>query len=591
MINGRSNRERGQALPLFALFLVVLLGISALAIDVSRKYSALRTYRSIADAASLAGAQDLQVPGSRLVTDTDRIQARQHAMTSVMTQLGITGALPAACANGDPTNPLPGDADVTDACALPGTEFHVSIKAGVYVGQTSAIVCVSCDPARSVQVGLRNASFPLSFTRVFGQQTWNVGVTSVAGLVWSKSYAIVTLRPPEKTGSTYDVKDIRLEGTGTTVTVSKGDVGTNADMDYGGLSASLQLDPGFGMYFANPFGGPGWIGAPTGTRIFQYIADPNYVYPAMQGILGSEICQSPLVGTDCAPTFDDASKSLCLGPSATSPCTRADLDPSSCGAELTYLQTSVYTFMATQLASTVYCYKPGIYNPSSFPKLLTVDGGDVVLLMPGAYSFTGPNGGLQIQNAGRLLGGYRDGVPGVALMFNECDNQCVFEGTGAETIALNVGTKFPPGTSGDSATAAHDWNDDPVQTSGPGSPTPAILMTLLVRKDTNGPGGTQACVVPPFPDLEPNACDANKNTTLKLAGGGSLAVEGVQYAPTDNVVITGGSLGTGQVGQIWAWSLDYKGGTQINQEGAGSLGPGTLRLDAACTTPSTPCNP
>lgn len=577
MITGRSTREGGQALPLFALFLVVLLGFSALAIDVSRKYSALRTYRAIADAASLAGAQDLQVPGSRLVTSDDRKTARTHAMNSVTSQLGITGTLPGTC---DTTL---SDVDVTDACVLPGTTFHVSIKAGVYAGQTSAIVCVSCDPARSVQVGVRNASFPLSFTRVFGQSEWNVGVTSVAGLAWSKSYAVVTLRPPEKTGSTFDVKDIKLDG-GTHVTVSNGDVATNADMVYTGSGTWLQVDPGFGMYFANPAGGPGWVPPPAATRIFDYVDDPNYTYPAMQGILGSSLCQSPLVGTDCAPTFNDASKSLCLGPDPLSPCTRADLDPSSCGAELTYLKTSVYTFMATQMADTVYCYKPGIYDPSSNPKLLTVAGGDVVLLMPGAYYFTGSYGGLQIQNPGRLLGGYRPSVPGVALMFNECDNQCVFEGTGAETIALNVGTKFPPGTSGMSATAANDWNNDPVQTSGPGSPTPAILMTLLVIKDP-------ACYVPPFPDQEPAACNANKNTTLKVAGGGSLAIEGVQYAPTDNVAITGGSFGTGQVGQIWAWTLDYKGGTQINQQGAGSLGPGTLRLDAACTTPTTPCNP
>jgi hypothetical protein len=573
----RIAQARGQVLPLFALFLVVLMGFAALAVDVSGAYSARRSYRSTADAAALAGAQDLQVPGSRNVTGIERVRARQHAMDVVTTTLGIVGALPAGCSTTS-------DVDVTDAlCVLPGTSFHVSIKAGSYPGQLSPIACVSCDPARSVQVGLRNASYPLSFARVLGQSSWSVGITSVAGLAWSKAYTVVTLRPPEKTGSTYDVKDIKLDG-GTHVTVSNGDVATNADMVYTGVNTWLQVDSGYGMYFADPVGGPDWVPPPAATRIYDYVGDPLYTFPAMSGINGTTSCGVGLP-SNCAPTYTDASKSLCLGPSVTSPCTRADLDKdplalSSCGAELAYLRTSVYTFMATQLEANVYCYKPGIYNPSSNPKLLTVAGGDVVLFMPGAYYFTGNFGGLQIQNNGRLLGGYRPGVPGVALMFNECGNQCIFDGTAAQTIALNVGAKFPPGTGGASATAAHDWNDQPVQTNGP---TP-ILMTLLVKNDTD-------CYVPPFPGQEPPACDANHNTTLQLAGGGSLDIEGVQYAPTDNIKITGGSSGVGQAGQLWVWTIFYAGGTQINQEGAGSNGPGALRLDAACTAPGTPCIP
>jgi len=94
---------------------------------------------------------------------------------------------------------------------------------------------------------------------------------------------------------------------------------------------------------------------------------------------------------------------------------------------------------------------------------------------------------------------------------------------------------------------------------------------------------------PPF--VEPAACNALKNTTLNMAGGGSLAVEGVQYAPTDNVNINGGSSGTGRVGQIISWTLTYTGGTHINQEGPSTTGNGILRIDAACAGPAEPCNP
>ena len=548
------------------------MGFAALAIDVSGAYSARRFYRSTADAAALAGAQDLQVLGSRVVTSVERTRARQHAMNSVTTELGIGGSLPAGCSTSS-------DVDVTDACVLPGTAFHVSIKAGSYPGQLSPITCVSCDPARSVQVGLRNASYQLSFARVLGQSSFNVGVTSVAGLAWAKSYAVVTLRPPEKTGSTYDVRDIKLDG-GTHVTVTTGDVATNADMVYTGTDSWLHVDDGFGMFFADPVGGPDWIPPPTATRVYDYVSDPNYTYPAMAGSLGTSSCGASLP-SNCAPTFTgDVTEPTCLGQGVNPACTRADLDPTGCGAEATYLQTSVYTFMATQAANTIYCYKPGIYAPTRNSYLLTVAGGTVALFMPGAYYFSSPNGGLQIQNNARLLGGYRPGVPGVALMFDECNSQCVFNGTGAQTIALNVGNKYPPGTGGVSATAAHDWNDQPVQTNGP---TP-ILMTLLVNRDPT-------CFVPPFPGHEPAACDANHNATLNLAGGGSLDVEGVQYAPTDNIKINGGSSGVGQAGQLWVWTIFYSGGTQINQQGAGNTGAGALRLDAACTAPGTTCTP
>lgn len=570
------DRERGQVLPIFALFLVVLVGFTSLAIDVSGALSARRFYRSVADAASLAGAQDLQQPGSRAIAAGDRVRARQDAMTHVTRELGITGALPAACDTS-------ADIDVTDACVLPGTTYHVSIKAGQYAGQLSPIACQTCDPARSVQVGLRNASYQLSFARVFGQSSWSVGVTSVAGLVWGRSYAIVTLRPRAAVGSTYDVRDIRIDG-GSTVTVSTGDVATNSNMNYSGSGSSMILDPGFSMDYADPTGVPTWAAPPTASRIFTYVTDPNYTYPAMSGSRGFVSC-GPSGPANCAPTFTDARTSACTAPGPLAVCTTPALDPAGCGAEFTYLQTSVYTFMATQNPADVYCYNPGIYDPSSNPRQLVVGTGEVMILMPGAYWFKSPNGGLTVN--GRLIGGYRPGSEGVALMFDECGSgspHCILSGNNAVTFALNVGTKFPPGTSGASATAARDWNNQLVQTSGPRSPTPPILMTLLVNK-------AAACTVPAYPGPEPSACNDNNNRTLNIAGGGTLAVEGVQYAPTDNVVITGGSTGVGQVGQIWAWTLFYAGGTHVNQQGAGSNGPGTLRLDGACTAPGTPCIP
>ena len=75
---------------------------------------------------------------------------------------------------------------------------------------------------------------------------------------------------------------------------------------------------------------------------------------------------------------------------------------------------------------------------------------------------------------------------------------------------------------------------------------------MIVRKDA-------ACVVG---TTDTTACGsaANQNKQLSLPGGGSLFVFGVQYAPTDNITITGGSGSDGFLGQIWAWTVQYTGG-------------------------------
>ena len=152
-------RARGQVLTLFALFLVMLLGMAALAIDVSSVLAARRFYRSVADAAALAGAQDLQQAGSRTITAAERIHARQDALANVTTTLGVA-ADPATCDTST-------DADLTDACVLIGTTIHVAIKAGSTAGPP--IACQTCDSDRSVQVSVRNANYAMSFTRLLGQ--------------------------------------------------------------------------------------------------------------------------------------------------------------------------------------------------------------------------------------------------------------------------------------------------------------------------------------------------------------------------------------------------------------------------------------
>jgi Flp pilus assembly protein TadG len=74
-----AREERGQILPLVAIALVALLGISAFALDVGYAYYAKRQLQSATDAAALAGAQDLPNTATAVSTATDYAAANSPA--------------------------------------------------------------------------------------------------------------------------------------------------------------------------------------------------------------------------------------------------------------------------------------------------------------------------------------------------------------------------------------------------------------------------------------------------------------------------------------------------------------------------------
>lgn len=558
------QQQKGQILPLFAGGVIGLVAVAALILDVANVYSLQRMERSAADESALAGAQDLQTPGSRAVGFTDYSNARTHALANLASKLGATSA--PSC---------PPTSDIVD-CVIPGTPYWVSIK-------TPSPSWVNVDRNRAIQVTVRQHDVPLTFARVFGQHNWNVAMTSVAGLGYGKSYAVITLRPPKPSGSTFNVNDIILNSS--VVNVNHGDVGTNANMNYSGTGARMNIDTGYGMYYFDPTGGPGWAGPPIPPaqivqKLPDLIRDPGYRYPDMTG----------------APTFNDVRISEVV--SGTSPPTlgveRADKNPACLALANTVPHTS-YSFVPSPVTVAngvnIYCYKPGIYESLSgaMRAQISVGPADIALLYPGAYYL---RSGLSVN--GRLLGGFVGGNQGVALMFDESGPsncpQCVFNGNSALTIALNAGTKFPPPSGGVAATAAIDWAGVKVDTGTLG-PTIPLIMTVLVRYDTND-GGTQGCFVPTSaPFVERGTCLDSKNQTISVGGGGQLALEGVQYAPSDNATVAGGSGSVATVGQFISWTLVYDGNSTFNQEGPAADAAGIIHLDAACSGGNSPCSP
>jgi len=538
--NGRDADNNGQILVLAALMFVILIGFAGLAIDISAAYLADRWQRSVADAAALAGAQDLQIPGSRqLPGATQQQQARVDAMTILVQELGSTGSPTALAAQAS--------CQSATGCPLPGTspQYVVAVR-------TPSPSCVDCDDdpphQQAMQVTISQPSFGLTFARVLGQTTWNVNTRSVAAIVHGRSYGIVTLRPPRPrtNGTDANENDLFITG-GSHVIVGQSDVAVNTNMDYSGTNSLLQIDSGFNLFYHDTY--KAWTGAPTGVANTSLNLDPGYSIPTAAS------------GT---PTYANQA---------------AAQDTSGCAAQQALVPDSYRDLKNNNKINdpsviTAMCFKPGIYSGFT----LTNNTDNVAFLLePGVYYF---DHGLSIGST--LIGGYVPNQPGVALVFMESNNPNATPGqmttSGATSlVGLNFGDQY--------LNAGGTWAQPASGPTGPvGLPDPnggpSIPMSLLVRPDVN------CLVVEP----EPSACDDAHNNTLKLTGGGNIFLAGIQYAPSDNAQFKGNTGQTSQVGQLITWTLKFDSSVfNINAWVVDTNG--VLRIDPACSPTVSVCSP
>ncbi len=524
-MNGR--RSEGQTLVLFALILTVLIGFSALVVDIGFKFSSERHLQAVADAAALAGAQDLQpVSRSALPTTDDQERARTHALRVVLDQMVGPGA----------TSTCDISHDMTDCDLVPGGAYQVSIT-------TPALTCVDCDVNRAIEVNVREPQHPTSFARLFGQSTWNLSRTSVAGLGFAPNYTIVALRPIKpRSGSSTEVRDIRLAG-GAHVIVLNGDVGTNSNMDYASCTSLLDLQTGYNLYHVDSPAGWG-CPDPPGKHVGTMIPDPNYPIPAQP----TTTYNTRLIGPGQA---EDAS--------------------ADCQALVTatILPTTNYEplvprdHLGAVIWSHIHCMNPGTYNFN-----LADNNNELTILKPGLYWF---NFGVDVQS--NLIGGYEptateDNPPesGVTLWFRRDPSVQFKQRSGV--LALNAGSRFSL------TTAFNPGGSEPSTAPAMTGGNPSLKITVIVQKDPS------CQVLIPYN----TGCNDLSNQTINLAGGTALYLAGVQYAASDNAFISGNSSGVGYVGQIWAWTLYYNGNnTTLTQEGAQVDKPGIMRLDTACS--------
>lgn len=558
------ERQRGQILPLFALMLVALFAMAALAIDVSQAYAALQSYRTTTDAAALAGGQQLQ-GANRVVSGADQTSARTLAYKSLFNQLAPAGQayVPPSGPSCDPSQNIPPVGQ--PPCLIPGTAYEVRIT-------TPVGACVSCDPNHSIAVSMGNPNFQLSFSRALpGFDHWNVSRTSIAGLQYSANYALVTLRPPHPigNGSDQNLGDIDLTGgsgggfsTHTTVNIINGDVGTNTyvttnsdtivNLLDGYPSAGGQPSPNYRIYHWDQIGACGnpttacdtWNKDitnqyPVGWKSSQLINDPQYLTTPIARPTGPTAnldMTSGLVGTSCDGTNGCSPIFACPGAPANS------------------------------LPNGTQCFRPGVYVVPFKLSAANVPG---AYLQTGVYFF---DRGAEVHQS--LWGGLQSNLPGVAIVVPQNQD---FDTLNAAIVDLNGGDPSCV-SSCVNATPAQDVNGNPVATPD------GLAITIYVPRDPT-------CFTGAVPNTYPNLCSDNQNNTVKIGGNAAVVVTGVIYGPSDQMIIASDSTNqNGRLGQIISWTVDYTGHATLNQEGPPQTQAGQLRLDGACTAPGTACS-
>ena len=356
--------QSGQVLILFGGGLIGLLALLAMALDLSSVYSLQRMERSTADAAALAGAQDLQTPGSRAVGNNDYVNARTHALANLASKLGSTSAPSCSTA-----------ADIVN-CQIPGTPYQVSIK-------TPSPSAIDVLASRAVQVTVRQPNVPLTLAQLLGQHNWNVAETSVAGLDFTGQYAVITLRPPVS-GRTGNQGDILINGTNSAVTAINGDIGMNTGATLNGHSATVSVTDG---YYIRYYGATTDTSTPPGPAAYKQlrslIPDPNYPIPSSSGV--------PAGGTD--------SSAACASAITAALANQYPATGATCYTPGVYTsQLSIANGSAALLEPGVYFFNGGILNQGILIGGYAANSPGVALVVPQSQTFKSDGGGGRSAN-------------------------------------------------------------------------------------------------------------------------------------------------------------------------------------------------
>lgn len=549
MLSCRSCRrvdEQGQTLALFALFVTILIGAAALAVDYGSWLKVRRDYQNAADAAVLAGSVHLVRP----IDAAKQVDAREAAWRSLEEQLGLTLDETALAAGDTPVG-----TPVTDGSAgcvdCRGYRMWVSTPP---VGGPAAYSGAFSGNTRVLFAWVEHDS-PAYFSRVFGLGDAKVGAWATAGS-FPNRFAIITLR---KNGdpTNGNPTDIDING-GTIVRVVDGDVGGNWGMAINGVGSALVFDSStagdaYGPYLTENLsgesGGNNWTtgqvrdtaGNPVSVQFNQEVTDPLYPAPCIQ-----------YVGAGC---IED--RTLTYGMSYSASTNRA-----------------VDTCPVNPL-SNVDRLPAGRYHN------LRVPNGKCVLLDPtfdpqsgkknGIFLITGT---LDINNSGLVLG------DGVTLVF---DRGADLNMNAGASVSLNSGNvtnnpyaaacggipgggrtncRFAAWTARSGGGGNYSWSEGlaPTYASPPTDPFERGIAAYVCKSASSCDSGGG-----PATDI------------IQASSGSGFDWQGLVYAPFDNVKLAGQPTHK-NIGQLVAWTVMFTGGVEITQtfDGPDSAAPALL---------------
>jgi len=512
-----SSQERGQTLAVFAIFLVVLLGSTALAVDYGSWLNARRTYQNVVDAAVLHGSVLLERP----VTGPKQVIARRATWQSINDQLGL--GLSGATLDGFAAN----DTSVGSPQVAGGFRMWVSTPPlggpGAYGGNY-----VGSNRVMFAWVDRENPAF---FSRILGIGDQQISAWATSGS-FPNRFAVITLRKNGQ-ATNGNPTNIDING-GTELHVFDGDVGGNWGLSVNGVGSALVMHSttgdAYGVYMTEnvPTGGNGWTpgqvrtsgGTPIPVQFHAEVADPAYPAPCL---------------------------TIAVAPAA------------SCLEDRTALYGNSYN--ATTNRSGDSCPATGldILPPGAYDNLRVPNGKCLLLdptLLPvagkqnGIYFITGS---LNIDNGSLILG------DGVTLVFHRNSD---LNATAGASISLNSGNMTNNPLAGNctpdckfAAWAAKAGGGGTYSWSTGLSPVYAVPTDPFER-------GIAAYVC-----KSAAACGSGggpSTNILQLNSGAGIDYLGLVYAPFDNVKLAGQPTHD-DIGQLVAWTAQFTGGSEINQ--------------------------
>jgi hypothetical protein len=299
----QATDARGQVLALFTLVLVVLLLVSALAVDYGGWLVTHRSYQNVADSASLAGAQQLTRPLSDACPGggSKNFCARKAAWDSVKAQLGLSLLNTSAQAGGPNFQTPYTENGYSIWVASPPQDANTGCSSNCpYPGHVSGPGVVFVRVQKAGTHYLSKIAFPNGQT---------VSAWATAGR-FPKNFAVEAMCDPDNGGGNCIAQgaNIKIDGNNSLLAVSTGDLGTNSWARTSGTGSAIGLGSDSNAYMqsfedcwnaggnqCNLYGYAGgavnYSDARNAVPLGAPIIEPNYPAPTIDGTATPNECK------------------------------------------------------------------------------------------------------------------------------------------------------------------------------------------------------------------------------------------------------------------------------------------------------------